>query len=91
MSAFDRQFDEFLEFMPDRLQVISRRAYTKEEAKNIYDKQFEADVLLEDIKEGWVRWQPSPSDFRDEGLGDFCWLTCEATDKGAQPTWMINE
>lgn len=55
MSAFDRQFDEFLEFMPDGLQVISRRAYTKEEAKNIYDKEFEADVPLEDIKEGWVR------------------------------------
>lgn len=91
MRVFDKAFDEFMEFCPDGLYVISRRAFTKDEAKKLYDKEYKANISLDEIKEGWVRWQPTPLELRDEICGDFCWLTCEENERGAQPVWLLQE
>jgi hypothetical protein len=88
VSKFDDTFKEIVEFYPDGMLVLSRRAFTKDEAKNIYAKELRRDIPLDRIKEGWVRWQPTPSDLKDDICGDFCWLTCEEKDKNAQPIWI---
>lgn len=88
MSRFNDTFKEVIEFFPDRSLVVSRREYTKNEAKKLYDKEIGADISLENIEQGWVKWRRTPSDLKDECLGDFCWLTCEESDRGAQPVWI---
>lgn len=94
-KRFDAQFDEPQQFFPEGLYVSRNIFPTKEEAalsfaqyyKEIGESDTVEPIPLEEIKEAYVRWQPMPSDLRDE-VGDWGWIVCEKEKRGAQPCYM---
>lgn len=94
MSKFDDSFGEVMKFEPEGL-YISRKAFpTKEEATKVFLGYFdemgesEVAVLPDEIKEAYVRFEPTPCDLRYE-LGNMAWMVCSKDSKGAQPCWTL--
>lgn len=95
-KKFDLIFDEVIEFVP-RGYYISRNVFpTKEEAQAEFHKYTEGmgeplnPISLDSIKEAYVRFSPTPWEMRDE-IGNMAWLTCERSDKRAQPCWVYGD
>lgn len=91
MSKFEEQFSEPVRFIPDGLYL--NRSIPKGVALE-YFREFEieyygkTDIKDEDIKEAHVRFQPVPSEMRDD-LQDMAWMVCRETDRNAQPCWVV--
>ena len=95
MGKFDQYFEGVMEFVPCRY-YISRNVYpTKEKAQEVFRKHLsdmgntDITVSIEDIKEAYVRFQPTDWGLRDE-IGTMAWIVCGKDTKRAQPCWVYN-
>ena len=91
MSKFQKIFNEVVSFFPEGY-YLSKSLYTEKEAKHLLKKFLEElggkNVIIKDIKVGYVRFQPTPEELREEGLANMAWITCESGDKNAQECWV---
>ncbi|CAA6807175.1 MAG: Unknown protein [uncultured Sulfurovum sp.] len=66
----------------------------KEDALVLFKKEElanngETSLELKDIKEAYIRFQPTPLDLREDGVDDMAWITCNKNDFNAQQCWKI--
>ena len=88
ISKFDFYFSDTIDFFPEG-HYLSKNLFTQEEALKEFRKHLEREEI--DISEvicGFVRFQPTPADLREEGLSEMAWITCEKKDRNAQPCWV---
>lgn len=90
-KKFEEHFGEPVKFVPDGLYL--NRTTPKDIALKMFkehDLEYygEENIKMEDIKESYVRFQPTPGCMRDE-LQDMAWMVCNKTDRNAQPCWVV--
>ncbi len=91
-KRFEECFSEPFRFEPEG--VFLGRFIPKEEALVLFKEDQEAyygesELELKDIKESYVRFQPSPYELRAEGVADMAWIVCQKNDRNSQPCWEI--
>lgn len=89
-SKFDETFSEVVPFTPNGY-YISKNIFTKEEAlKKFLEYTKRDDINISEIEDGFVRFQRTPEDLREEGVLDMAWITCRRTDRNAQSCWVYD-
>lgn len=97
-KKFNESFSTVMKFEPYGL-YLSRNVFkTKEEAAEAFSEYYnelgESDevvnVSIDEVKEAYVRFEPTPWELRDE-LGDMAWMVCNKEERGAQPCWVCGD
>jgi len=88
MSKFDDFFSDVVPFTPSGC-YLSKNLFTEDEAMKMFSDFLNEDI--ENVEVSHVRFQPTPSDFRDEGLPAMAWCTCNSKDRNSQPCWAYGE
>ena len=89
-KRFEEGFSEACRFTCDEWHV-SRNAYDREEAANVFRRDTGLDVDAEKLKPCWVRFQFADESARCEFGVEHCWMVVDEGAKGAQPTWAFSE
>ena len=89
MSQFTNLFSDVVSFYPEGY-YVKKDTISKDEALELFKEYAQADIEISEIKESYVRFQPTPRELRED-IGDMAWIVCSKNDRNAQACWCYGE